>query len=304
VELKGPLKGEDRILLRFGQRFRWLWVVVCLCLLPVNPATIEARKERRGTIVKVLTFNIHHGADHQNRLNLDRIRQAIEQADADVVTLQEVDKHWSDRSHFVDQAAWLGEQLGMKVRFAPIYSLDPLQPGYSRREYGLAVLSRYPIIRFSNHELSRISSQEPEKGVQSLPGFPEAVINAGGTKMHVFTTHLSWMDPELRLKEADEMMAFIRQAHYPVILTGDMNAVPDSPEIQRIRDHLTDAFEEKGEGNGMTYPVPQPVRRIDYIFASSQVKVLQCYVLQGEGSDHYGVQAELWIPKEEGMGNP
>ncbi|QCV56719.1 hypothetical protein FA954_13485 (plasmid) [Thermoactinomyces vulgaris] len=36
-----------------------------------------------------------------------------------------MDKHWSSRSGFVDQAAVLGGKLGMQVRFAPIYSLDP-----------------------------------------------------------------------------------------------------------------------------------------------------------------------------------
>lgn len=127
---------------------------------------------------------------------------------------QEVDKHWSSRSGFVDQAAVLGGKLGMQVRFAPIYSLDPLEPDGPRREYGLAILSRYPITFFKNHELSRISFQEPEKGVQKLPGFPEAVINLHGQKMHLFNTHLSWLDPELRLQEANEMLEIMASARY------------------------------------------------------------------------------------------
>jgi endonuclease/exonuclease/phosphatase family metal-dependent hydrolase len=187
---------------------------------------------------------------------------------------QEVDKHWSSRSGFVDQAAVLGGKLGMQVRFAPIYSLDPLEPDGPRREYGLAILSRYPITFFKNHELSRISFQEPEKGVQKLPGFPEAVINLHGQKMHLFNTHLSWLDPELRLQEANEMLEIMASARYPAVLAGDMNALPGSSEIERLGEVLTDTFEVAGTGDGYTYPVPDPVRRIDYIFASREIRVL------------------------------
>ena len=57
-----------------------------------------------------------------------------------MVALQEVDKHWDSQSDFVYQAAVLGEKLNMRVRFAPIYSLDPTERGKPRREYGLAIL--------------------------------------------------------------------------------------------------------------------------------------------------------------------
>ncbi|SFF84393.1 Metal-dependent hydrolase, endonuclease/exonuclease/phosphatase family [Planifilum fulgidum] len=272
----------------------WLMVAV-LGMLPAFGAEAGDAVPPKGRAVKVLTYNIAHGVGHDGRLDLDRIAGVIRRSGADVVALQEVDKHWDARSDFVDQAAALGEKLNMRVRFAPIYSLDPPEPGKPRREYGLAILSRYPITRFKNHELSRISSLEPEKGVQKLPGFPEAVINLHGRKIHLFNTHLSWLDPEVRLLEAEEMLEIMGSARHPVVLAGDMNALPDAPEIDRLREVLTDTFEAAGEGDGYTFPVPDPVRRIDYIFASPDIRVLDSRVIEGEGSDHYAVLSTLWV---------
>lgn len=270
-------------------------VVALLGMLSVLGAEAGDAAPPKGRAVKVLTYNIAHGVGHDGRLDLDRIAGVIRRSGADVVALQEVDKHWDARSDFVDQAAALGEKLNMRVRFAPIYSLDPPEPGKPRREYGLAILSRYPITRFKNHELSRISSLEPEKGVQKLPGFPEAVINLHGRKIHLFNTHLSWLDPEVRLLEAEEMLEIMGSARHPVVLAGDMNALPDAPEIDRLREVLTDTFEAAGEGDGYTFPVPDPVRRIDYIFASPDIRVLDSRVIEGEGSDHYAVLSTLWV---------
>ena len=76
-------------------------------------------RQTRGACLKVLTYNIAHGAGHDGRLDLDRIAAVIRRSGADVVALQEVDKHWDSRSDFVDQAAVLGKKLNMRVRLPP-----------------------------------------------------------------------------------------------------------------------------------------------------------------------------------------
>lgn len=260
---------------------------------------VPTTKADYSRTLHIVTCNIQHGANHLGQFNLDTITENLRSSWADVITLQEVDRHWSERSRYMDEATWLGERLGMQVRFAPIYSLNPLQKGQPRREFGLAVLSRYPIISFENHELSRISSLEPDRGVQKMPGFPEVVINVHGVKVHVFSTHLSWLDPDVRMLETEEMLDIIHQRVGPVILTGDMNAEPGSPEMTRLRGEMIDAFAVGGDGDGWTYPVPSPVRRIDYVFVSPNVRVMDCEVLPVKGSDHDPVSARLFIEKSE-----
>jgi endonuclease/exonuclease/phosphatase family metal-dependent hydrolase len=273
-------------------------VMMILCGMALTLPTTTGAKAELSRPLHVVTYNIQHGANHHGQLDLETIAKNLEYSGADVITLQEVDRHWSERSLFVDEAAWLGERLGMQVRFAPIYSLDPLHEGEPRREFGLAILSRYPIVSFENHELSRISSQEPDKGVQKLPGFPEAVINVRGVKVHVFSTHLSWLNPDVRMLETEEMLEIIHRREGPIILTGDMNAEPGSPEMKRLSGEMTDAFSVRGEGNGWTYPVPEPVKRIDDVFVSPDVRVETCEVLPVEGSDHYPVSARLFVEKK------
>jgi endonuclease/exonuclease/phosphatase family metal-dependent hydrolase len=57
---------------------------------------------RRG--LSMMTYNVHHAQRAGDRLDLDRIAEVIRSQEVQVVGLQEVDRHWSERSEFVDQA--------------------------------------------------------------------------------------------------------------------------------------------------------------------------------------------------------
>jgi endonuclease/exonuclease/phosphatase family metal-dependent hydrolase len=57
--------------------------------------------------LSVMTYNIHHGVGEDDRLDLRRIADEIRSGGVEVPALQEVDRHWSARSDFVDQAQWL-----------------------------------------------------------------------------------------------------------------------------------------------------------------------------------------------------
>src|SRR6266550_2029747 len=119
--------------------------------------------------LRVMTYNIRSGNG-----NLTGTAQAIRDAAPDLVGLQEVDVHWAERSSFVDQASSLGEQLGMQVRFARIYQLPATRADDPPREFGVAVLSKFPIVDWSNHVITRLSTQETNPLPAPLPGFLEA----------------------------------------------------------------------------------------------------------------------------------
>ena len=70
-----------------------------------------------------MTYNIHHGAGYDGVLDLERIAVLIEKSGADVIGLQEVDRHWSERSNWVDQPAWLAKRLKMHYGYAA--NLEP-----------------------------------------------------------------------------------------------------------------------------------------------------------------------------------
>src|SRR3954468_9054249 len=120
--------------------------------------------------VKVMSYNIHHAVGEDNVLDLERIAKVIEDSGAEIIGLQEVDNHWSERSNFEDQAKWLAERLGIHYTYAANLNLYPLNAGEHRRQYGTALLSKYPIIDLQNHPLTKIGNTEQR-------GLLETVIN-------------------------------------------------------------------------------------------------------------------------------
>lgn len=96
-------------------------VLVSMAIAPTSWADTSGRD------LTVATYNIHHGAGADEVLDLERIARVVKDTGADVVGLQEVDRHWSSRSNFVDQANWLAERLDMHVAYGANLDLEPAQ---------------------------------------------------------------------------------------------------------------------------------------------------------------------------------
>jgi endonuclease/exonuclease/phosphatase family metal-dependent hydrolase len=235
-----------------------------------------------------MTYNIAAGHG-----DLAQIERTIRDSGAELVALQEVDVHWSERSDFADQATLLGQHLGMHVRFAPIYQLPAQVAGKPAREYGVALLSRYPIVHFTNHHITRLSTQEAAPTPTPMPGFLEARVQVHGITLRVFNTHLDYRaDPAVRTTQVNEMLAIIGGVHEPTLLFGDLNARPDAEELRPLINRFRDLWRESAEP-GYTYPATAPDRRIDYILVSDHFEVRAARVLPPQASDHRGVAAEV-----------
>jgi endonuclease/exonuclease/phosphatase family metal-dependent hydrolase len=238
-----------------------------------------------------MTWNIAAGSG-----GLPGVAEVIRNARPDVVALQEVDVHWSERSAFADQAAELGDALGMQVRFGRIYGLAGA-PSAPLREFGLAILSRHPIVEFRNHVLPRLSTQSSASEPELLPGFLEAVVQVDDTRMRVFNTHLDYRaDARVRVVQVAGMLTVMNQADGPVVLMGDLNAPPTAAELQPLFGRLRDVWREpEGIPAGFTYPASKPIRRIDYILTSPHLRALEVQVPPVQASDHRPVVATVEI---------
>ncbi len=226
---------------------------------------------------------------------LDAIVAAIRAESPEVVALQEVDVHWSTRSNFADQASVLAEQLGMHVRFAPIYRFPNADSSAPPREYGLALLSAHPITAFTNHSLTRISTQVQPSVTMLLPGFLDASINVRGTTIRILNTHLDYRpDPAMRALEVAETLDIVGDVKRPTLLLGDLNAPPDAPELAPLLSVFRDAWQSDTD-LGHSYPASAPVKRIDYVLISPHVRVVRAFVPATTASDHRPVIADLLI---------
>jgi endonuclease/exonuclease/phosphatase family metal-dependent hydrolase len=263
----------------------------------VTPA-VAGPHPGRDVPIRVATYNIHAGAGEDGQYDLERTADAIRHLHADVVGLQEVDVHWGARSEWADTARELADRLGMQVFFAPIYSLDPPAEGQPRREYGVAVLSEWPIVSATNHLLTRLSTVVPDPVPTPMPGFAEVVVEKQGARVHVYSTHLDYRaDPSVRQTQVDETLDILADdAGESRVLVGDLNATPDAPELAPLWPVLTDAWAAApGDGTGLTYPAITPTKRIDYVTASTEVKVVRSRVVDTAASDHRPVVADLVV---------
>lgn len=266
-----------------------LAVVVTAAALAGAGAACAPLPSGGGIPLRVMTYNIRSGNG-----NLVQVGEAIRQLAPDVVALQEVDVRWHERSNFVDEAATLGRELGMDVRFAPIYSLPRLPiGGDGPREFGVALLSRYPIVAFSNDSIARLSTQEQNPVPALAPGLLDVTLDVRGTRVRVFNTHLDYRkEPAVRARQVHEMLGHIGSLETPTLVFGDMNAGPGAPELQPLLAHLRDAWSGSADP-GFTYPADRPTERIDYVLLSPQFRVTSTRVPVIEASDHRPVVADL-----------
>jgi endonuclease/exonuclease/phosphatase family metal-dependent hydrolase len=237
--------------------------------------------------MRVATFNIHHGVGQDGVLDLDRTARTLAATGGDLIGLQEVDRHFGARSGWMDQAAWLGEKLGMQVVFGANLDLSPPEPGAPRRQYGNALLSAYDILDWHNILLPRLSGDE-QRGLLDV-----LVDAADGSRTHVLVTHLQHDSRTARLLQVDAIRQVLASSEPPVVLVGDLNSRPDSPEIRQLTEVLVDAWATAGQGPGYTFSARRPHARIDYVMSSDDLFAWGAEVLWSRAADHLPVVADL-----------
>ena len=262
---------------------RWLalgavWIMGCASL-PTRAPEYSFR---------VMSYNIQYGHE-----GLDSVAVVIREEHPDIVGLQEVDVHWSARSNFVDQAAMLSKATGMNYRFARIYQLPNADPSKPPREFGVALLSRYPITAFTNHDITRLSTQDSTPTPALLPGLLDATLNIDGRKVRVLNVHLDYRsDPSVRAKQVSEILGYINNDTVATILTGDLNAAPDVPELKPLLARLNDTWPEK-ETPGLTYSSTKPEKRIDYVLTTDGFCHVKTTIPKVYASDHFPIVVGL-----------
>jgi endonuclease/exonuclease/phosphatase family metal-dependent hydrolase len=231
--------------------------------------------------LRILTYNIHAGKDAGGKDNLQRVAAVIAAAKAGIVLLQEVDRN-TTRSGNVDQLAELMRLTGMHGRFGK--SLD-----YQGGEYGIAILSRWPIASSEVVPL-RVAPPQERAGGSHEPRVAFVVVTNG---LRIANTPMdASRDDHYRLQEVPQVLAVGRDA----IVGGDFNATPDSAvHAEVLRAGLRDAWSECGRGEGMTYPAASPQKRIDYVFLGRGARCTSATVLETDASDHRPLLVEVAV---------
>ncbi|WP_277679973.1 endonuclease/exonuclease/phosphatase family protein [Gracilibacillus dipsosauri] len=265
--------------------------VVCLLLsmflVIVFSSSVAATGKGKEVNLKVMSFNIHHGEGLDGELDIKRTAKVMKDTGAEIIGIQEVDRFYGDRSDFQDQARKLAKLLGYHYVFGANLNLEP-ETSNKNRQYGTAVLSKYPIIDSENIHLSSFGNEQR--------GLLRTKINVKGIHVHFYNTHLGLNVAE-RLAQIAEINEVKSSFSGPSVLVGDLNAEPDSKELQLLlqEGNLVDVFANGDESN--TFPVINPTKRIDYILTSPSVYHLDSQVIYTEASDHLPIVADIVITR-------
>lgn len=230
-------------------------------------------------IIRILTYNIHHGEGNDHIVNLPRIADVINSLNPDIVALQEVDKN-VPRSGNVDQAAKLAEWTGMHVTFGNAFDL-------CGGEYGMVLLSRFPIISSEKFLLPKLSGDEQRVVLTAklapTNGLPEFTFSG---------THLEWNPKSIQAAQVNKIIEHYRSTS-PYILAGDLNATPDTDSIKMLTSMWTDATV------GITDWTNEEDGKIDYVMCGNdnQWRVVSAQAIKEDvASDHRPVLVDLeWL---------
>ncbi|MGP4041295.1 endonuclease/exonuclease/phosphatase family protein [Gracilibacillus sp. D59] len=236
--------------------------------------------------LKVMSYNIHHGEGLDNKVNLHRICNVISDSNADIIGLNEVDRCFSKRSHFQDQMEYLTNELNYFGAFSPSLSLKP-RNNQLIRQYGNAILSRYPLHASNSYVFSKRLCFTEDRSIL------EATISLNDKLVHFYVTHLS-LNPYLHNKQCEFI---INKAKRPAVIIGDWNMKVQSKRWKKIVKVYRDVFDFVGNETGFTYPSKKPRERLDYIFVSKDIEILNVRVNDSIpiASDHLPLVSTLSI---------
>lgn len=234
-------------------RLSTLFTALLVVLLTTVAACSGSNISAKGDEFVIASYNIRHGAGNDDLVDIARTGRAIQALGADIVALQEVDRG-VERSGSTDEPELLGKQLGMNPAFGAFF---PYQGG----EYGIAILSRFPIARVD--ELQLPEGNEPRIALSAEIELPS------GRHIRVVSVHFDWVQNDsFRYAQAETLKAILDTVSLPMVLLGDFNDQPGSRTLALFTQSFTPAV--KPDSDHFTFPSTRPDQELDHImFAPS-----------------------------------
>lgn len=199
--------------------------------------------------IKVLCYNLRFG----ELATLEELASFIDSIHPDVVALQEVDvRTFRDRAKHQNGKDFITE-LAFRTGMLSAYgrTID-----YAGGYYGIGILSRFPI-----SETRRVMLPLPEGAKEQRALLLAGIELPGGKGFTFVSTHLDHSSSAVRTVQVKALNRALAGIKSPVVVAGDFNAKPDSPEIAvGMRKWQTACT------NDFTIPSSKPSSKIDYIF--------------------------------------
>ena len=254
--------------------------------------------------MKLLSLNLHLLVEETISKNQDTISRFIFDNDIDVIFLQEVAQRINSPIYNGDiKVDNYGkvlmdklEDLGKSYYF--YYEIGNIS--YNTVDEGVAILSKYPLVRKKSFYVSRETSYDKFWTRRIV----KASINYNNQVIDLISVHLGWTHGEEVFEDQiDQLMLEVSNDNLTLI-GGDFNVSETSKEYQHtIKQDLTDLYYNGDESyfhdrTHMDYiDVKKIATRIDYIFSNRKLKTISREIVFEEDrvSDHFGVMMEIEV---------
>lgn len=176
--------------------------------------------------MKLVSYNIQYGFGSDGHYDLSRAARIV--AGADIIALQEVERHWQ-RSNDDDQSELLSRLLpDYHWVYGPAFDMDASEQRDGRlinrrRQFGTMVLSKLPIVWSRLHALPMRRTLRP---LNTRNAALECMIRAPAGPVRVFSLHLAHIAAEERLEQIDYLLGEHRRATRE---GGPWSGVDDEP---------------------------------------------------------------------------
>lgn len=266
---------------------------VAFSLMKKNRKSNRQPVTRDGKLaISVLSYNIHSCINMNGKIDPLRIAEVIDGFDVDMAALQEVDRN-RERTRYANQAKLMARYLDMDYTFFPVIT-------NGNEEYGLALLSRYPVVEMKEDFLPGVNGRpaaETRGAMMARIETPEGIIC-------VLNTHLG-----LGIKERQQQINallgqdWLGQARRqePVIICGDLNAGIRSNIYRQLSGKYRDVqtmVKQQGYPRATFFSF-YPLLRLDHMFVSRHFQVLSVSVPKDRDtqmvSDHLPIHTTLCL---------
>lgn len=241
--------------------------------------------------LRVVTYNVHRCRGIDGRVRPGRVARVLREIDADICALQEVVSvpGAGPESH---QAEFLAQETGMHW-----------QLGENRQfrggAYGNVVLSRFPMRRVENYDLSVVGFER--RGCLHID------VEVGGVVIHLFNVHLGTDFLERRHQGRRLIGAEIllnRELNGPRLMLGDFNEWAPGLTTRLLSSHLKSVDIRRHLKRRRTYPGLLPFLHLDHIYHDEELELRKLLLHRTPralvASDHLPLVAEFKLASPGG----
>lgn len=230
--------------------------------------------------MRVASFNIR-GGRMGGRADIPRLVETCAGLDADILGLQEVDRH-RRRTGYVDQAGRVARGLG------GTHVYGPTRRRVLRGQYGNALIARGPIRDADVRVLPGLGGQQRRAAVLARVDSEEASVSVAVTHLQHHPRRLAHL-PDEAPDQLRAVLSWLASRPSPRVLIGDLNLSPARAEPILSAAGFTIA------ATGPAYPSDAPRLQLDYVAVDGLIIESASVVPTGDLSDHRPIVVDVSV---------